>query len=212
MKYPKIKSLFKRGEGFKFTGEFVSEFLSDFTDFRWVCQEKLDGMNIRIICDYENKDFKYFGRTDNAQIPEHLQPELNKIIERVKEINTSEAFPNISTFILYGEGFGHKIQKGGLYLGDKVAFNLFDCYAFIPSKKGFWLEAPRLAQLVELFKINLVPAWDAMTISEASDLVKAGFQSKYGTAKAEGLVLKTRFPLFDSFGERLIFKLKTKDF
>ena len=212
MKYPKIKSLFKRGEDFKFTGEFVSEFLTDFKDFRWVCQEKLDGMNIRIIFDYENKDFKYFGRTDNAQIPEHLQLELNKIIETAKETNVSEAFPSISKFILYGEGFGHKIQKGGLYLGDQVAFNLFDCYAFIPSKKSFWLEAPRLARLVELFKIDLVPEWGAMTISEASDLVKTGFQSKHGTAKAEGLILRTHFPLFDSFGERLIFKLKTKDF
>ena len=52
MKYPKIRSLFKRGKGFKFTEEFVSESLADFKDFRWVCQEKLDGMNIRIICDY----------------------------------------------------------------------------------------------------------------------------------------------------------------
>ena len=59
------------------------------------------------------------------------------MIEAAKEANISETFPKISTFILYGEGFGYKIQKGGLYLGKEVAFNLFDCYAFIPSKKGF---------------------------------------------------------------------------
>ena len=62
-----MKSLFKRSENFKFTKEFVSGFLDDFKTFYWFCQEKLDGMNIRIVCDYENGEFKYFGRTDKLK-------------------------------------------------------------------------------------------------------------------------------------------------
>ena len=213
IKYPKIRSLFRRGENFKFTGEFVSEFLHEFEDFRWICQEKLDGMNIRIVCDYENRDFKSFGRTDNAHIPEHLKPVLSQITERAKgSENICKTFPGIRKFILYGEGFGHKIQSGGLYLGKEVAFNLFDCYAVIPSGKGFWMDEPKLSRLGELLKIDSVPALELMILSEAAARVKAGFPSKHGTARAEGLILKTKFPLFDSFGERLIFKLKTKDF
>ena len=214
MKYPKIRSLFKRGEDFKFTEQFVSEFLSEFKDFRWVCLEKLDGMNIRIFCDYEKGEFKYFGRTDAAFIPEHLKPVLNRIVETAKENadDIKQTFPGIDKFILYGEGFGHKIQSGGLYLGKNTDFNLFDCYSILPSEKGFWMDELKIKQLASLLKTNPVPAFESMTVSEAVSLVKSGFPSKHGTARAEGLVLKTRFPLFDSFGDRLLFKLKTKDF
>ena len=89
---------------------------------------------------------------------------------------------------------------------------MFDCRAFLPSKKGFWMDEPRLSRLSSLIKTDPVPVLDPMTFSEAAEMVKAGFQSKHGTARAEGLILKTKYPLFDSFGERLIFKLKTKDF
>ena len=212
MQYPKIKSLFKRDKEFKFTNTFVSPCLADFKDFRWFCQEKLDGMNIRFFCNYENKDFKYFGRTDKADIPNHLQETLNPIITKIKETNTCEILPKTQKFILYGEGFGHKIQKGGLYLGKETAFNLFDCYVFIPEGRGFWLEQPLLVQLANLLNLTLAPEREDMTIAEAIEKVRAGFQSKYGTAQSEGLILRTRYPLFDSFGNRLIFKLKTKDF
>ena len=214
MKYPKIKSLFKRGDDFKFTEQLVSEFLSDFKDFYWVCLEKLDGMNIRIFCDYEKQEFKYFGRTDAAHIPEHLKPALDRVVSAAKENADSikQAFAGIDKFILYGEGFGHKIQSGGLYLGENTDFNLFDCYSILPSEKGFWMDELKIQQLAGLLKTNTAPSFESMTVSEAVSMVKSGFSSKHGTARAEGLILKTRFPLFDSFGERLIFKLKTKDF
>ena len=213
MKYPKIKSLFKRDKEFKFTETFVSACLADFKSFRWFCQEKLDGMNIRFFCDYENQDFKYLGRTDRADIPKHLQETLNPISMRIKEKDISEILPKTRKFILYGEGFGYKIQKvGGLYLGKEIAFNLFDCYVFMPEGKSFWLEQSLLVQLAKFLDLTLAPEQEDMTMATAIEKVKRGFSSKYGTAQAEGLILKTRWPLFDSFGNRLIFKLKTKDF
>ena len=218
-KYPKIRSLFKRDNQFKFTEQYTSASLQEFSEknFKWSCYEKIDGMNMRVYCNYERNEFKYFGRTDSADIPEHLKPELEKIVESVKK--NKEAVKQAlqaSIFVLFGEGFGHKIQKGGLYLGDKTACHAFDSYAYIVTKenqyKGFWLDSKKLDELLKILQVEKVPSFGQMTVHSAVEMVKNGFSSKYGTAKAEGLILKTDFPVFDSFGERLIFKVKSKDF
>ena len=218
-KYPKIRSLFKRDNQFKFTENYTSTSLQEFSEknFKWSCYEKIDGMNMRIYCNYEREEFKYFGRTDSADIPEHLKPELDKIIESAKK-NKEEIKQTLqfNIFVLFGEGFGHKIQKGGLYLGKETACHAFDGYAYIVTKenqyKGFWLDEKKLDALLKILKVEKVPSFGHITTGSAVEMVKKGFASKYGTAKAEGLILKTDFPVFDSFGERLIFKVKTKDF
>ncbi len=215
MKYPKIKSLFQRDKEFKFTTQLISESLQDLQDIKWLCLEKLDGTNIRIICDFEEEKFQYLGRTDEAIIPTHLQAELDKILEGIKpeKQNFLTSFPKIKKVILYGEGFGFKIQKGGEYLKDKVAFNLFDCYCFMAERKtGFWMNDPQIKSLSQIFKLSMVPELPPLTMQEAIKKVRAGFNSHYGTAIAEGLIIKTKHPLFNSFGMRMIFKLKTKDF
>lgn len=215
MKYPKIKSLFQRDKEFKFTNRLISESLQDLQDIKWVCLEKLDGMNIRIICDFEKEEFKCLGRTDEAVIPTHLKEELDKILTCIKAEKQQflTSFSKIKKLILYGEGFGFKIQKGGLYLKDKVAFNLFDCYCFMSEREtGFWMNEPQIKSLSQIFKLSKVPELPPATLHEAEKLVRTGLNSHYGTAKAEGVIIKTKYPLFNSFGMRMIFKLKTKDF
>ena len=216
--YPKIRSLFKRDKDFKFTERFVSSSLKEFSEghFKWSGYEKIDGMNIRIYCNYETNIFKYFGRTEKAELPAHLVEELDGIVSSIKENKEAivEAM-GFNIFVLFGEGFGHKIQKGGLYLGDKVACNMFDCYAYIvraEQYKGFWLDEEKLTELLEILKLQKPPSLGKISTAEAVEKVKKGFSSQYGTAPAEGLILKTDFPVFDSFGERMIFKVKTKDF
>ena len=94
--------------------------------------------------------------------------------------------------------------------------HVFDSYAYIVTKenqyKGFWLDKTKLDELLKILQVEKVPSLEPMTTESAVAMVKNGFPSKYGTAKAEGLILKTDFPIFDSFGERFIFKVKTKDF
>ena len=72
-------------------------------------------------------DVRFGGRTDNAQIPGHLLERLNQLFNKE---NLAQAFyiePDIEqTIILYGEGYGTKIQKGGNYIKDGVDFILFD--------------------------------------------------------------------------------------
>ena len=54
-----------------------------------------------------------------------------------------------------------------------------------------------------------------MSISEAEEYVRNGFISQIAedpTFEAEGLVLKTDLGLLDRSGQRLITKIKTRDF
>ena len=212
MKYPKIKSVFKRGEDFKFTKEWTSQVLSELQDFKWHCSEKLDGINIRIVCDLEKNSFQFFGRSDKAIIPQPLELVLSRTIHNIKNNLSAFSSTHSKQLVLFGEGFGNNIRKGGLYLGKNVDLNVFDCYAFISEEKGFWLNTEHLKELAGALKIKMTPELSPMNIREASEFVKKGFKSQHGTAIAEGLVLKSRYPLYDTFGERLIFKMKTKDF
>ena len=134
-------------------------------------------MNIRIYCNYEREEFKYFGRTDSADIPEHLKPELDKIIESAKK-NKEEITKTLQTniFVLFGEGFGHKIQKGGLYLGKNTACHVFDSYAYIVTKenryKGFWMDEQKLDALLKILQIEKAPFFGQMTTDETVEMVK----------------------------------------
>jgi hypothetical protein len=50
------------------------------------------------------------------------------------------------------------------------------------------------------------------TIDEAIQVVKSGFKSAFGTADAEGLVLRPTVELLSRGGERIITKVKARDF
>jgi hypothetical protein len=60
--------------------------------------------------------------------------------------------------------------------------------------------------------IDVVPDFGDMTLEDATELVRVGFQSRIGKGKSEGLVGRPIEALFDKKGHRLIVKLKTKDF
>ena len=49
-------------------------------------------------------------------------------------------------------------------------------------------------------------------LDEAVEFVKAGFSSRHGDRPAEGLILRPPCVLLNSEGERIITKLKTRDF
>ena len=110
--------------------------------------------------------------------------------------------------VLYGEGYGPGIQKGGgLYRSDK-AFILFDVLA----GDKWWLERESVSDIATKLGIDTVPYLGRMTLDEIVQLVRSPFPSKLGTAMAEGIVARPIETLFDRRGERVIIKLKTKDF
>jgi ATP-dependent RNA circularization protein (DNA/RNA ligase family) len=111
---------------------------------------------------------------------------------------------------LFGEGYGINIQKGKNYIADDVNFILFDIRV-----GKWWLQRNSLEDLAHKMGLKIVPIIGYMTLNEAIEFVKNGYKSTIAENKnydAEGLVLKTKDGLLDRSGNRIITKIKTKDF
>ena len=112
--------------------------------------------------------------------------------------------------ILYGEGYGYKIQKGGDYRDD-VSFILFDVYQ---PTNDIWLKRDDVEDIAKKLGIEIVPIVCRDTIEGAVKLVKAKPDSiiaKNG-AKMEGVVGRPIIELKDRLGKRVIIKVKVRDF
>lgn len=174
-------------------------------DIDWICTEKIDGTNIRVMWDGENVSFG--GKTDNASIPPVL-------IETLQNTFTVELMNNIfkdtDDVCMYGEGYGIKIQKGGNYLPDRADFILFDV-----KIGSWWLTRNAIEDIGEKMNIAVVPIIGIWKLEEAVEYVKKGFKSTIAANKdynAEGLIMKPVIELFDRRGQRVITKIKHKDF
>jgi hypothetical protein len=174
-------------------------------DIDWVCTEKIDGTNIRIMWDGES--VRFGGKTDNAQIPTILIRSLQDTFTNEK---MKECFPDADNVCLYGEGYGKKIQKGGNYLPNRADFILFDV------KIGdWWLSRDANEDVAKKLNIGVVPIIGIWKLEEAIEFVKKGFKSTIAENKeyiAEGLIMKPVVELFNRKGERIISKVKYKDF
>ena len=90
---------------------------------QWEFTEKVDGTNIRVV--WDGHQVSFYGRTDKAQIPNHLMVRLEEMFGGEANEQIFEQTFGSSNAVLYGEGYGPKIQNGGLYR-DTVDFILFD--------------------------------------------------------------------------------------
>lgn len=169
----------------------------------WSFTEKVDGTNIRVI--WQDGNLSFGGKTDNAQIHGDL---IKHLYETVSPIRLAEVFPD-TTAVIYGEGYGAGIQKGGLYSPTKK-FIVFD----VLVGGRWWLSWENTCDVAEKLGLDVVPFIGEMSLETATSMVRVGFASRLGEGqmRAEGLVGRTAEPLFDKKGARLIVKLKTKDF
>jgi hypothetical protein len=169
----------------------------------WHFTEKIDGTNIR--CVWKDGKLTFGGKTDNAQIHVDL---IRWLYENVSAVKMAEIFPDTEA-VIYGEGYGAGIQKGGGYSTTKKLI-VFD--VLVSGK--WWLSWENTCDVAAKLGLDVVPFVGEMTLEEATEMVRAGFPSRLnnGQIQAEGLVGRTAEPLFDKKGARLIVKLKTKDF
>jgi hypothetical protein len=203
--YHKIETLYERDlETFKVKpGIFKNRTYTLIKTWHWT--EKIDGTNIRCIWDHSAGKLTFGGKSDNAQIHADL---VRYLYENIPVENVRTIFPGVSA-VIYGEGYGAGIQKGGDYSPTK-RFIVFD--VLVDGK--WWMNWENTCDIAAKLHLDVVPYIGEMTLEEATDVVRAGFSSRLngGKAKAEGLVGRTAEPLFDKKGARLIVKLKTKDF
>jgi hypothetical protein len=217
--YHKIQTVFKRDPENKFRtlleGEYSLPELGYLALNEWVWTEKVDGTNIRIIIEPRTDETRcermlpfvtFGGRTDNAQIPAFLVTKLNDLFlpfeqkQRLRDMFQDGA-------VLYGEGYGAKIQKGGGNYRKDQSFVLFDV------KVGeWWLQRDDVYDVASKLGLDIVPLFGRGTLLDMVEFVRRGFESDWGHFPAEGLVARPSVELKTRSGHRIITKLKTKDF
>ncbi len=225
MFYPKIHSLYKR-EGWYFeeklknntTPELQSRrqsfIIGDYAcpEFesinRWQVDEKIDGTNIRIFWNPQNPvPVMFGGRTDNAQLPTKLLMHLTDTFTKEK---LEKCFGDKSV-VLFGEGYGPKIQAcGGRYRND-ISFILFDVVI-----ARCWLEKDSVIDIACQLGIEHTINQQIMSTSEIVDFVRShpqSYISKDPTLVMEGVIARS-YPLmlFRHAQSPVMFKLKVRDF
>ena len=204
--YPKIETLYERDEAtFKVRpGVFKNRTYTLLKTWHWT--EKIDGTNIRCLWNAAEGKVTFGGRTDNAQIHAEL---IKHLYETVSIEKLKATFPEVDV-VLYGEGYGAGIQKGGGDYSLTKQFILFDVLVY----GKWWLSGDNVCDVAEKLALPVVPSFGEMTLEEATEFVRHGCPSKLngGKRQSEGLVGRTAETLFDKKGHRLIVKLKTKDF
>ena len=208
--YIKIDTPFERdNDGTKklIEGKFRNETVEYLKDNKWFCSEKIDGTNIGIVWDGHKVSFQ--GRTEKAQIPTQLVNKLNELFGgTINEEMFEQKFGEMNV-ILFGEGYGPKIQKGGGLYRDDVSFILFDVY--LPDQ-NLWLKRDAVEDIAKGFGIDVVDIVLTGTLQEAIDFVKTKPKSHIGTANMEGLVCRPTVEMLDRMGRRVITKIKVCDF
>lgn len=181
------------------------------SEIPWQFTEKVDGTNIRVIWDGHKPEFR--GRTDKAQLPPTL---LKALIEMFPEELLEQKFTHDSV-ILFGEGYGPGIQKGGGRYRDDPSFILFDV------KIGdWWLLRKDVEDIATALGIDYVPLIAEQTLSQAIRcMADVPFYSRIQKIKprgeeeplfiGEGIVGTPGVPLFNRKGDRIIVKLKGCD-
>ncbi len=204
--YHKIQTVFKRDPATKYKTLLMDQYaLPAFEYLRhneWVFTEKVDGTNIRVV--FDDGSVSFGGRTDRAQLPAPLLARLNEVFLPLTA-RLGEVF-NGASVCLYGEGYGARIHKGGNYRPDQ-GFVLFDV------KVGpWWLQRDDVEDVARKLGLDVVPVIGTGDLDALVTLVRNGFDSTWGSFPAEGIVARPATELCTRGGDRVITKLKIKDF
>lgn len=163
--------------------------------------------NIRVYWDGHIVTFG--GRTDNASIPAELVTRLNELFGGEANAQMFEQMFGEKEVILFGEGYGRKIQKGGgNYIPDGVDFILFD--VLIGEN---YLERANVEDIARAMGIKVVPIIGSGSLFDAAEYVKIPRKSVVaeGRCDMEGLVCRPKMEMRDRRGNRLIVKVKYCD-
>lgn len=201
--YPKIKGPYLRHpkDHNIMWGHWATDEFALLADHPWVWYEKVDGTNVRVIWDGHQVEFR--GRTDRAIFPSHL---LDKLQQLFPEEMLEQQFED-KQVVLYGEGFGPKIQKGGGLYGDEVDFCLFDVRV-----GQVWLRQDDVTEVAFEMGLTRAPRVAMWTPKVAVDKVRYWFiESAWPNVVPEGIIGRPLGEFLDRRGQRIIMKLKPEN-
>lgn len=202
--YPKIHTLFKRDMNDKrktlIFGQWARPEFDYLQNNLWEWTEKVDGTNIRL--EWDGTTIQIGGRTENAQLP---APLVARIQERFP---TPEIFATVfdGPATIFCEGYGPKIQSGECYRSDQ------DIIVFDVRVGKWWLNRSGVTDVAEKLGLDVVPVVGYGTLQEMIMRVRDGLASIFGNFFAEGIVARTSEGLLTRSGERIMAKIKRRDF
>lgn len=208
VKYHKIETLYKRDmEGTKelVKGLFRDPAVELLKNVEWIWTEKVDGTNIRV--QWDGHEVEFGGRTDKATIPTPLLSKLESIFKTNESEEIFEQLFGDKSVVLFGEGYGGKIQAAGPLYSKEVDFILFDVQC-----GNYYFPREKVEEIAKALSVKVVPIVGHGTLDKAVEYVKANQNSTLGDLKMEGIVCRPKVELKDNSGNRLIVKIKYRDF
>lgn len=224
LEYPKIDTLYERKKNGKVNVDNLKRPEFGIIN-RWQITEKLNGRNIRVMLTTDG-NVTFAGRMDEKHLNDQL---VQKMIDYLKNIFTSNRMKYVFRKIdadgtlqkpevcMYLEGLGSDMASGsGIYCkGRDVSVRLIDCYI-----NPWWIERPLLEEFAKKFGIKCTPLLDDIyelprSLADLENIIKlskvAG-ENNNNLANAEGIVARTYPLLTNRKGDRVMWKLKFKDF
>lgn len=207
-KYRKIYTIFERDEKFKVVEGVINPKLEGIRNIKeFVVSEKIDGTNCCIVLT-PKKEILIRKRSDFIEDDK----DHHHYFEAIKGIDMQKIkdyFEDSKSLIaIFGEACGGNIQKQGKTYSDKPTFRLFD----IRCGNNFfdWDDLIEFSKftgipLVEWFKFE---GKDILDYNYWLSFLKEVNKKKY----VEGYVIRSRPALLNKFSQRMMFKIKLKDY
>lgn len=190
--YQKINTLYKRDSNNKnaiIEGDYSIPEFEYLKNCMFNVEEKIDGTSmsyhIYFNTDGTIADWEIHGKTENAKIPTGLMDEMNRLFNSFAS-KMSDTFVRKSVdansgvetatwpykVVIYGEGYGGKIQSGGRY-SKTEKFVVFDI-AIQSSIDGseVYLLRNNVEDICKKLNLDISHCYGQMTISEAEDIIK----------------------------------------
>lgn len=207
--YHKIETPYERDvDGSKklIEGKFRNKYVKFLKDAEWIFTEKIDGTNIRVC--WDGHTFVFKGRTERANLPAGLVVRLQQLFLTNEMEELVEQMFGEKEVMFIGEGYGAGIQAVGKdYIENGQDFILFDVVV-----DGKYLDHENVVEIAQALGIRMVPVVLTGTIDDAVKLVKNNPSSLIGTCVMEGVVGRLPVNMYDGRGNRMIVKIKCRDF
>jgi len=188
-------------------------------DIYWEGTEKLDGTNTRVMyrcytdCEDPASEMCWFGgKTDKAEMPKRQTEALDKLFPsepfRGQKFRDVFGENQIIEVCLYGEAYGPGIQKVGVLYGPEVRIAFYDIMV-----NGKFLSRANVVDVCNKMGLTAVPVVARGTLGHLIECVRRGIPSHFSNCvDAEGLVARPAEELTDQYGNRVITKIKGRDF
>lgn len=233
--YPKILAPFSRetnGDKYVSEGKWSKPEFEMLKDIDWLWSVKVDGTSIGLRWDGERVSF--VGHTDKSQIPPKLLKYLQDNFGTPEAESIFEDLYGSIPVTVYGEGISSETnQNYGYPDGNFVVFDVKcdllngrwwprdyvqkfyekfpnSCLKCIENLHGSLEEAVNFVKELKVNNNNILTNKSFGTKrSDQKIFVEQSYDSK---VQVEGLVLRPKYELMSSNGERIICKIKCKDF